>query len=508
MDFLYDYLGNRLDIGGSGSGDGFHDVTTYGIDNTGATDVSDALNVLIENGGMFYFPPGLYLLNGQLVVPSNTWIKGAGEQTVFKAANELDAVYHTICNNNASDISARLCRNEAANGYPAVSEFISDYDSNIVLMDFKVDGNWQGRDLINWQKTYTGHGTAINREPGTNIEIQAAHNVLIENVIAVNGIQHNINIRAGAYCYGMGITYECLLPAYQCTIRNCEAKNERYDDCITTHDCHDILIDNCVVSVENNANGTYSSAVSNGFEIDDGSSFVEVRNCHSYYTVAGFQAKGHDNTPPAHHITFRNCTAESTMLGFSLACGPDTEYEDGTVAGRCRNIDIIDCSIIRPYAFSNVTNWLGTLLFMDIKNALDVTVNNLYIENTDVPTWVQNNYGQPLRTIFYMRGRCNNVKFDGVQITNPITNDQANSALFIVGQDSANVILRDIVLCGFTGNPIVRVNKNDAKHFLTIDGIYSERLAASDKVLQVANTTSESEILLKGSRLNMVLLEQ
>lgn len=511
MDFLYDYLGDRLDVSGGGSGDGFKDVTAYGIDNSGQTDVSAAINELIGNGGMFYFPPGLYLLNGQLEVPSNTWIKGAGGQTVFKAADTLDAVYHTICNKNASNTAARLCRNTQVDGHPAVSEFISDYDSNIVLMDFKVDGNWQGRDLDNWEKVYMGHGVAINREPGTNIEIQAAHNVLIENVIAIHGIQHNINIRGGAYGYNMGVTYECLFPAYRCTIRNCEARNERYDDCITTHDCYDVLIDNCVASVENNANGTYNQAVSNGFEIDDGSRDVEVRNCKSYYGVGGYQAKGHDNTPPAYNITFRDCASFYNMYPFTMESGPATEYaaDQLRIDGRCKNIRIVDCYAIQPYCFSNAKNWKDRTIAVRLMNTLNVFVDGLYIENTGAPEGAENDYGPEQEIIFLnLRNTCLNTYVNNVSITSPITNDHSNSALFLISNDSTNVTLRNIVLNGFTGNPIVRVNRNDANHFLTIDGIYSKRLAASDKVLQVADTTADSQILLKGSRTNMVLFEQ
>ena len=59
MTFLYDYLGNQLDIGDGGSGNGYHDVTAYGIDNTGISDASAPLNALIQDGGNFYFPPGI-----------------------------------------------------------------------------------------------------------------------------------------------------------------------------------------------------------------------------------------------------------------------------------------------------------------------------------------------------------------------------------------------------------------------------------------------------------------
>lgn len=502
MSNVYDSNGNIIEIIASAT-DGYINVVDAGVDNSGETDASAIINNLIQNGGRFYFPAGTYLLNNQLVIPSNTLILGAGNRTLFKASDSLDAVYNTICNTNASNINARLCRNESANGFPATSEIISEYDHDIVLMNFTVDGNWQNRDLTNWNKTYSEKGTSLTREPGTNLEIQAAHDIVIENVYAKNGIQHNINIRAGAGSYGMGITYESVYPCYNITIRGCISENERYDDGITTHDSYNILIDSCVVTVPNNANGAYASAVSNGFEIDDGSRFVDVRNCKTYYACCGFQAKGHDNTPPAHDITFENCTAYYTQWGFSLSCGPQTEYTGQASEGRCRNINILHCSIIQPYVPSNISSWEGTLCFIGMKNTLNVNIINLYVENTGAPSGVRNDYGQATRTMLVnMREKCVNTVIRNVKITNPIQSDYSDWGLIVFYAGSHNAVIEDLFLNGFTGNPIIKLNDNSSNYFLKIDGIYTPRIAQADKMLSI----TDAQITLQGERKNMIYI--
>lgn len=504
MSNVYDYFGNMIEIVATAS-DGYINVIDAGVDNSGENDTASVINELIANGGRFYFPAGVYLLGSQMVVPSNTTIIGAGLNTIFKAADTLDAVYNTICNSNASNIDVRVCFNEATENRPAASEIITEYDENIILRDFVVDGNWQNRDLVNWNKYYTGKGSNVGREPGTNLEIQAAHDVIIDHVVAINGIQHNFNVRAGAGSYAQGITYESIFPSYRIVFRNCVAKNERYDDCFTTHDSYNIVIEDCECSMENNANGVYSDlAVSNGFEIDDGSSYVLVKNCKTSYAGCGFQAKGHDNCPPAHDITFENCVAYCTFNGFSLACGPQTSYDgQNTVEGRCRNINILHCSIIKPYAFSNVESWLGTLTFIAMKNTLNVNIVDLYVDNSAPPSWVQNNYGQPLRTMLVnMREKCVNTVIRNVKITNPITSNYNDWGLIVFYIGSHNAVIEDLFLNGFTGNPIIKLNDNSSDYFLKIDGIYTPKLAQTDKMLSL----TDSQISLQGERKNMIYI--
>lgn len=352
-------------------------VVSKGVDNTGQQDAAAALNELIKTGGRFYLPAGTYMLNSQLLIPSNTVIKGSGvDKTVLKAGNGLDAVYHTICSRNAEDINARLARNVASDTAPAVDSVCPYEVSNIVLTGFTVDGNWQGRDLNSWNRTWvspTGH--EVTREPGTNIELQRVSNAVIERVKAINGIQHNFNVRGGSGGYGMGIDYIAKYPSHDIKIIDCISENERYDDGITTHNAYNVVIDSCHCSVVNNVNGTYSEPISNGVEIDDGSYDVVVKNCVSEYSFAGYQAKGHTNTHPAHDVTFENCVAIHNMHGFDCGAGTATGKRSDPTNG-CYNIRIVNCSVYHPYAFSNATEWVNTCYAIIMQNIMYSTVDN------------------------------------------------------------------------------------------------------------------------------------
>lgn len=352
-------------------------VVSEGVDNTGQSDAAGALNELIKDGGRFYLPAGTYVLNAQLLISSNTVIKGAGiNKTVIKAANGLDAVYHTICSRNAEDINARLARNVASDTAPAVDTVCPYEVTNIKLVDFTVDGNWQGRNLNNWNRTWTSpSGQEVVREPGTNIELQRVSNVLIDHVKSVNGVQHNINVRGGSYGYDMGIGYLSKYPSHDIVISDCTCENERYDDGITTHDSYNVLISGCHCSVENNVNGTYSTPISNGIEIDDGSYNVVVRDCVSEYSFAGFQAKGHANTHPAHDVVFDNCVAIHNMHGFDCGAGTNTPNRADPTNG-CYNISIVNCKVYHPYAFNNATEWVNTCYAIILQNIMYSVIDN------------------------------------------------------------------------------------------------------------------------------------
>ena len=457
-----------------------------GCDNTGETDASVFLNNLIANGGMFYLPSGTYLLEHQLVIPSNVDIKGNGSNTVLIAADSLDLVYHTVCSKNASDINARLCKNFERNGYPSVS-ILGDYDENIKISDLVIDGNNTGRNTDTWDKFYNHDGYSIQREPGTNIELQKVRHVVLENVISRNGIQHNINVRGGAYSFNEGIDYEALYPSYDVIIRGCRTINELYDDGITTHDSYDIIIEDCFVDVSNNANGTYANAVSNGIEIDDGSRYVTVRNCTTQYAICGFQAKGHDNTPPAHDVIFDGCTARYTQYGFSLACGPSSSYTQANFEHRNNNIKIVNCSIIKPYYFNNVSSWQGSRIFVAMKNSSNVFVDNLYID-ANLPTFdevsnldIQSNN---FRTLFNFREMCENINVSNVRIIGDIEITWNDSALFQITGTTKHVNLTNIFMEGCSGAPIIKYNGGSFYNTFNVINFAAKKLSDEDVFFQ------------------------
>lgn len=491
-------------------------VIYAGVDNTGETDASETLNRLFAQGGCFYLPSGTYLLEHQLLIPSNVDIKGDGDTTVLIASPNLDAVYHTICSANAENINARLCRNEAQNGYPNTS-ICNYYVENVRISDITVDGNWQNRDLVTWDKYYEHDGYSIAREPGTNMELQRVRNVVIDNVRFINGIQHNFNVRGCVNSYNLGLDYEALYPSYNVLVRNCYSNNQRYDDNFTTHDSEYITFDNCMAEVTNNMNGEYSEAISNGFEIDDGSRFVMVQNCVARYSLCGFQAKGHVNTPSAHDITFKNCTAQYNREGFTLFCDKQSGDFDTDVftKGRCYHVKIVDCSVLNPYPFANGTSWTKSVRVIDFDNVLDCVVTNLFFDPKR-PTHVRNKYnGDDVRTMFNFREVCYNVTIENVTVTDDIIANFHDTAFFNIAGTCGHIVLKDIKMKGYTGDyhtseenhehpPIVKFNGTSFYNYLKIDGLYAKRINEYDRLLKVSNLTDWSQFRCQGSINDMI----
>ena len=486
-------------------------VIYAGVDNTGETDASETLNRLFAQGGCFYLPSGTYLLEHQLLIPSNVDIKGDGDTTVLIASPNLDAVYHTICSANAENINARLCKNDASNGYPNTS-LCPYYVENVRISDITVNGNWQNRDLDTWDKYYEHDGYSIAREPGTNMELQRVRNVVINNVKFINGIQHNFNVRAGAYSYREGLDYVALYPSYNVLVKNCYSNNQRYDDGFTTHDSEYVIIEGCIAEVTNNMDETYSEAISNGFEIDDGSRHIIVSNCVARYSLCGYQAKGHADTPSAYDVVFDNCTAQYTREGFSLACSKSSGNFDSDVfeVGRCHNIKITNCSVLNPYPFANSSQWVKSVRVIDFVNVLDCTVSNLFFDPKR-PTHVQNKYhGDDVRTLFNFRNVNYNVTLENITVSDDIIANYPDTAFFTIAGTSGHITLRDVKMKGYTGvangvnNPIVKFNSTSFYNYLTIDGLYAKKLNDGDKLLKVSDLTDWSQFRCQGSIKDMI----
>jgi hypothetical protein len=487
-------------------------VAQMGVDNTGATDASATLNALLQEGGAFYLPAGTYLLESQLLIPSNVDIKGDGTNTVLLASPNLDAVYHTVCSENAQNINARLCRNEEANGYPDTS-LCDHYVENVKISDLLINGNWQNRDLENWEHYYINGDYTISREYGTNLELQRVRNVVVDNVTFINGIQHNFNVRAGAYSYNMGLDYVADYPSYHVYVTNCYSNNHRFDDSFTTHDSEYITFENCMCEELANVDGSIDTTISNGFEIDDGSRYVTVNNCISKYSLCGFQAKGHTNTPSAHDVTFNNCVAMYTRDGFSLACGKANGNFNTDVleTGRCYNITLNNCKALHLYPVNNVEAWAKTVRPIEFKDCLNCDVNNFVFDPTR-PTDVSNIYeGDDVRTVFNFRGVNYNINLNNIIVTDDIVANYNDTALFVISGTSGHISIDGVKMKGYTGNyqdtfhpPIIKYTNNNIYNYLAIRNVYAKKLNSYDKILQISDLQNWHECLLQGSRENLV----
>jgi hypothetical protein len=58
-------------------------VLAYGVDNSGATDVTSAVNTILAGGGQVFFPRGTYRFNSGLSLPNNTSIIGEHYGSTF-----------------------------------------------------------------------------------------------------------------------------------------------------------------------------------------------------------------------------------------------------------------------------------------------------------------------------------------------------------------------------------------------------------------------------------------
>ena len=448
-------------------------VSDYGIANDGTTPVASLINAMIADGGNFYFPAGTYLLEDSIKVPSNTKITGEGKDvTIFKMDSSVDAVYHTICTANAYDINARLARNEASNTAPAVSDVCPYYVDEIVLEDFTVNGNWNHRNLSSWNQTWESPaGYLVSREPGTNIEIQRCRYFRIENVKAINGIQHNINVRAGSGSYEMGVDYIALYPSQFGLIANCDTYNQRYDDCITTHDSMDIVISNCYVNLVNNVNGTLARPVSNGIEIDDGSHNIKVVDCFSEYNFCGFQAKGHTDSPPAYNVTFENCTARYCHLGFIVS---GTGSEDYDIAYGPHDIFLLDCNAIECYPFDNANSYQEFTYLIYMLGVSNMTVDNFYVEMLKPGKTYPRKAANATYSI-RQNNYCNGITFNNCRFNGSVAN-YTEYGLFQSASNSKNMKFSNVFLPMFSnaGNnlPFVVSLGDPDSAFWIFDGIY------------------------------------
>lgn len=446
-------------------------VKDFGARGDGVADDTKAIQAALNKTGAVFLPQGNYLISGTLGVSSNTRVFGAGKDlTKISMSSSVNEVYHTIASANAVSIDARLAKNDT------VDTLCSQYVENIVIEDLTIDSNVYARPA----------NSHSDREAGTGLELQRVKNFRITRVKSINAPQHGINVRAGASSFKMGLTYRAKYPSIEGVIEYCETDNEKYDDGITTHDSEQITISHCVTRLSRNLSGENSKPVSNGIEIDDGSRYILVESCVSDGSWCGYQAKGHENTPPAHDVVFVNCLAKNNQFGFIVAGTKVTEISDYTDA--CRNIAIVNCSIENTYAFKGTSSWTGQGHYVQVNNAKNVVVKNLSVNGQ---TEVQQNALEGERKVYFRHlGYNENITYENINCLNA-DNSSANTHLFAFEGDSVLLKLNSINCDGYTaGNLINVVSRTN----LDISDVYLRKGSASYACVFCAEDSSTSKI--------------
>lgn len=481
-------------------------VKQFGAKGDNEADDLEKLQICLDyssqNKLITYIPAGTYLIGGQLLYDTYNVIKGENKKTtIIKTKDGTDLVYHTLVGRNAESINARLARNDTSsaisNGYPKVSE-VCGYDVyNISIENLTIDGNWQGRDLNKWNKYYN----SILREPGTALEIQRVHNMSVKDLIIINGPQHNLSVDSGDDSYNEGVDYVSKYPSYEILIDNVETNNQRYDDCITTHNSEYITIQNCYVHVDNNVNGTYSSAISNGIEIDDGSRHVKVLNCRSRYNFSAYQAKGHSSSPSAYDVIFENCTAEYCHIAMIISSNRNaTNYTD--VTGFCKDIIVKNFVSKNMYLWTNATTWNDKSYEVLIDSA-----NNILIDGWT--SYFGNPTNNPLITNISSASRINT--FENVNTNYYITyrnikvynsqNDRSNYPLINIRGLSRNFTFENIFCEGWTSYPMIEYGNKSNDGFCICNNIFLIKRSNDDKIISI-------DPINLGTRENLFLINE
>ena len=280
-------------------------VKDFGAKGDGVTDDTVALQNAFKSGLNIYIPPGIYMVSEAVGVASGTSIRGAGpKMSVIKTMDGIDRVHHTLVTDNALSLDARLADDS---NYQAL---IKGYVEDIEFEDFSIDSNWENRPAT---------GAYSDREAGTAMELHSVRRARCARMFIRSAPQHCLNTRAATISYQKGHAYKAPWPSQYVLFDDVTTQDQLFDDGITTHDSEFVVIQNCRTVMTINATMPGRAPTSNGIEVDDGSRYVIVRDCHSYGSFGGFQAKGHTNTPPAHHIWFKNCVAEANHQGFNIS---------------------------------------------------------------------------------------------------------------------------------------------------------------------------------------------
>lgn len=400
-------------------------VKDVGAVGDGVTDDTVAIQSAFDTGDLVYFPAGTYLVSDELKVPSRTQITGAGmDVAVVRMAAGTDRALNVITN-ESNNRTARFV-----------------YDEKIRIADITVDGNYAAR--VTTSVPWEGNGCGIM--------LSAVRDSVVERVKVIDAPLHCFAVDASwlpTEATG-GPDFYAESPSYNVTIRDCIGINPGVDDCFTTHYSHDILIENC--HAEFSTINPSSGGVQNGFEVDDGSWRVTVRDCYAKGAQNAVQVKGHTYAPPAYDITIDNVTADGCACGFAAVSG-------GSLVAN--SVRFLNCTVESPDMNVGTESNRGSS--MKIYGYQGVTVRDLVVRNAV--------FGG---IILWTAGA---VIIDGVRGENAYTASPLGAEdgfIRITGETdpAASVTVRNVIMKGLISvGSVVRNNETEGAFSLRVDNV-------------------------------------
>lgn len=291
----------------------------FGVIADGKTDTTVQINQALRSCAGRYIvtaPAGTIIFSSEIKLPSHLVLKGVGiDKTIFKASRSLPAIANGMTN--------------ASNNY----ERRNEYDSSIHISDFTLDHNHKGRYSI---------GAGINNQ-ACGIKFSAVRGGTINRVKVINAVLHCFDIAADQYVATGNVTDNATNMSMDIGIADCIAVDPYRDDCFTTHNSQNITIERCLA--EHTGNVTPLGNTQQGFEVDEGSEYVTIKNCRAVNLYCGYQSKGHEGTKPAQGVTFSDCIADGCAYGFMASIGTNLQGKSGYVG---QAVSFVNCTVNNP----------------------------------------------------------------------------------------------------------------------------------------------------------------
>lgn len=211
-------------IEGSINGAVVKNVRDFGAKGDGVTDDTVALNTAFQsNESAIYIPKGTYIVSGQVTILNTKKIFGAGEDSVVKLANNVGDA-HIIYSENVN---------------------------NIILENFKIDGNKDG------QENKKSNIECLYLKGTDNAKIKSLYieNALIEGIYLYdldNACIDNVYCSNNGY-YQQDASGVHLDTTTNCIVRNSEFKNNGFHGIILSY-AMNTIVEN-IVTKNNGYNG-------------------------------------------------------------------------------------------------------------------------------------------------------------------------------------------------------------------------------------------------------------
>lgn len=317
----------------------------------------EAMNFCVSESKYLYVPKGTYNTTG-LLVPSNIHIYGAGMN---------ETILRLISGGTKGSKSCVITNNNHSSG-----------NENIHIYDLQLDWDFGN-----------SYSTCAGSPGGSCLLFANCKNSSATRVYAKNPGMHCFDISNDIYNpNGKGSEQSTVIRGNRSNnivLDSCIGEGSS-DDCFTTHHSDNITIKNCIAKnplgrVFDEAE--YNEYNTNGYEIDDGSTSVNIENCYAYGGTCGFEVKAHNYSPAPQNINIINCHAIGNSTSFQVR-HMGFETAKSTTA---KNVNIINCYAINP-GDTNIqnTNFRALRMFgYDMVNVTNFTAigDGRFLNKTD-----------------------------------------------------------------------------------------------------------------------------